>query len=463
MEPFHNKKTAKKPQAESSGKNGHTFAAARLKAARKGAVFAVCAILAILAAYSIISNSVRYTAVEAYPVNWRSNDSRTDAVDSVPAYIDRPALEPLSEPEPSKFTYNNGIYVDPNAKKTNKAVLMLTGDLMCVYAMQKSAMKGDTFDFNAGFNYVKPILERSDLAVGNLETVLSHTAPYKHEQTRIEGPGGMQQNCNAPSTFLDAVRYAGFNAVVTANNHNLDAGLQGITETLDNLSRYHLPNTGMFTNSNSRRFLLFDINGIQIAILSYATAFNTFDKLYDKQELDTYVNKYEQKKANSDIAAAKRAGAEFVIVFIHWGKQNSTAVTNNQYTYGQELADAGADYIVGGHPHVLNYYDILQAADGRSVPVIYSIGNFFTDMNEVDYINRDSLILQLELAKDADGVRIAKEGYIPCYIFLDFEGQRCVTVPCDAAFADEDINVELEHSRERIRLALGEKILQVLE
>jgi poly-gamma-glutamate synthesis protein (capsule biosynthesis protein) len=355
----------------------------------------------------------------------------------------------------------SGIDSGPQAKKTDKAVLMFAGDLMCSYEMQKSAMIGDAFAFNAGFNYVKPILELSDLAIGALETVISQTAPYMYEQAMIMSPGGMQYNCNAPAAFLDALAYAGFGVVVTANNHNLDAGLQGIAETLDNLDSCHLPNTGMFRQNMDSRFLLFDINGINIAILSYATAFNTFDGLYNKQALDICINKYGQNKARADIAAAKMAGADFIIVFIHWGKQNSVTVTNNQYLYGQELADAGADYIVGGHPHVLNPYDVLHTADGRNVPVIYSLGNFFTDMNEVAYINSDAVIWRLELEKSADGVRIADEGYIPCYIFQNFEGQRCVTVPCDSVLANMGAISELNDARERIRRSLGDKICEI--
>ena len=337
------------------------------------------------------------------------------------------------------------------------AVLMFTGDLMCVYETQNMAVQGDIYDVKAGFDYVKPILAESDLTIGNLETVLSPSAPYRHEQTMITSPDGLQQNCNAAATYLEALVYAGFSAVVTANNHNLDAGLVGIAETLDNLERYHLPHTGMFKGKNDSRFLLADINGINIALLSYATAFNTFDRLYSTQELNIHINKYDQKKAALDIATAKKEGADYVIVFIHWGMQNSTSVTKNQLTYAQQLADSGADYIVGGHPHVLNPYDICHTPDGRNVPVLYSLGNFFTDMNEIEYLNRDAVIWRLELKKDSSAAIIADESYIPCHIFLDFEGQHCVTVPCNTQLANTNARRELETARERIRRALGDK------
>ncbi|MCL1816325.1 MAG: AmmeMemoRadiSam system protein B [Clostridiales bacterium] len=402
-----------------------------------------------------------YPFINEYSIVIRADEAANSPVRHMLAWLLSPAGSRLVEdlgyvPVPRDFS---------GAPKPQAAVLMFTGDLMCVYQTKKSPLPDGGVVFDAGlkkaFNYVKPILAQCDLAVGNLETMLSATAPYKHEQAKISSPNGLQYNCNAPAAYLEALCYAGFGALVTANNHNLDAGLIGIEETLAGLERFFLPHTGMFKDKDERRFLLFELNGLNIALLSYATAFNTFDSLYSKQDLNIHINKYERKKAAMDIMAAKRAGADFVVVFIHWGKQNSSLVTENQFIYAQELADAGADYIVGGHPHVLNPYSRHQAADGRQVPVIYSLGNFFADMNEVGAINRDAVIWRLELKKEAQVTKIASEGYIPCHIFLDFEGQPCVTVPCSTPLANLDALNELEKARERIRRALGENINDV--
>ena len=419
-----------------------------------------CAIGVMLIVYLTVSSFIA-DLVDTEQLYSNSSSENQLAPPIIPGVtVDAGGLDSLyhSDTQPPRFVYTDGIYINPQAPITNKALLMFTGDLMCGYDMQKAAMSGDTFDFRACFSFVKSTLELSDLTIGSLETMVSQSAPYQYQQKEIPSPGGMQYNCNAPATYLEALRYAGFDALVAANNHNLDAGLTGITETLDNLESYNLLYTGMFREKTDSRFLLFDINGINVAILSYAAAFNTLDGLFDSQALNISLNKYEQNRARADIAAARTAGADFVMVFIHWGKQNSNTVTPSQYAYGQELADAGADYIIGGHPHVLNPYDILLAADGRSVPVIYSLGNFISDMSEIEYSNSDAVIWLLELKKSADSVTIADESYIPCYIFQNLEGQRYVTVPCDSELTDINAIRELNNARERIRRALGDKI-----
>ena len=192
---------------------------------------------------------------------------------SVPVHVDREALPPLGPVAEPRFAFADGVYVNPDAEKTNSAVLMLTGDLMCMSSQQNAVRSGDIYNFNASFDYVKPIFAQADFVMGNLETMLSQTAPYTSEQGKIYAPSGGKPNCNAPATYLDAVCYAGFDAVVTANNHNLDTGVQGIFETLDNLASYKLPQTGIFASAEHERFLIFDINGIRVALLSYSTLY----------------------------------------------------------------------------------------------------------------------------------------------------------------------------------------------
>ena len=76
------------------------------------------------------------------------------------------------------------------------------------------------------------------------------------------------------------------------------------------------------------------------------------------------------------------------------------------------MADAGADLIVGSHPHMVQRFSYIGAADGRLVPCAYSLGNFLTTMSELSG-NRDSAILRVELTRGADGIS-AKYSYIPC-------------------------------------------------
>jgi len=370
--------------------------------------------------------------------------------------VDRDPLPPLAYIEAARFQLHDGVYVNTESAASGKARLMVTGDLMCLLRQQRQAQTGDIFDFNASFAKVRPILAQGDFVIGNLETMLSHTWPYKIDETSIKG----QWNCNAPPTYLDALRYAGFDAVVNANNHSCDSGPQGIYETLDHLNRYQLLHTGLFTAPGQPHYILADVNGIRIAILSYALKFNGLDSALMPEELNTMVGVYSKQRIKADIDQAKAKGAEFVIAYIHWGNQNESTVNSAQRSYALEMANAGVDYIIGSHPHVLQPYDWVRSADGRKVPVLYSMGNFIASSDEVPG-NRDAIILQIELEKRAKRVNIVREGYYPCYVMDEIDGVSTVVVPISLTYRGGVMSAKFDQAQQRIVRALGSKISEL--
>lgn len=178
--------------------------------------------------------------------------------------------------------------------------------------------------------------------------------------TGMEGGG---YHCNAPASYLDAIRYAGFDVLVNANNHNCDSAVMGLMDTLDALDERGFMHTGTFRSESDDRVLYVKVNGIKLAILSYATYFNKIEGNFTQLGQDVLLNVYSAQRAQKDIAAAREKGAEFVLVYIHWGKEYTHKVGEQQLSWAQELADAGADYIVGSHPHALQPYRVMTAQD----------------------------------------------------------------------------------------------------
>ncbi|MCL1832256.1 MAG: CapA family protein [Oscillospiraceae bacterium] len=357
-------------------------------------------------------------------------------------------------PPPRFVLRDDGTYHNPDADPTNRAVLMFTGDLMASYKHDSAAGRG-RFDWSACYDYVGDVLFRSDFAMANLETMVSQSSPYIRAKTSIESPLGQLPYCNASPDFLKGVASV-FDAVATANNHNLDTGILGINETVDNLDDYNILSNGLFKSGGGDRFLSVDVNGIKVAFISYVSgSINGFAGLYSDEELEQ-INRYKRSTAARDIKAARNKGAEFVIVYMHWGTQNSQVISSSQLGAAQELADIGADYILGAHPHVLQEYRVLTATDGRKVPCYYSLGNFLSGMDMTpNNTNRDAVIACLELERDSDGtVRIVSEGYVPCYILLNYSGEQCVVKPMGEAYQNEA-------ARSRIRGALGNKVAEI--
>lgn len=278
------------------------------------------------------------------------------------------------------------------------------------------AQPAGQWDFDESFQYVRKILRRGDLVIGNLETMLSQSSPLTMQCRTLES----KPYLNSPVEFLDAIDYAGYDLLTLANNHNCDVGVRGLLETLENIDNYHFMRTGMFASEEEDRYLIVDVNGIKIGIVAYAAYFNTKDDNFTDEGQEVLLNRFFTDKARTDIRAAKKAGAEFVIAFMHWGKENTHETTYTQERYAYNVAKAGADYIVGSHPHALQPYDIIEVPGGREVPVIYSMGNFLSCMGKD--INNDTQILQLNLVKDDSGqVSVTSHRLYPCTIMPDLE------------------------------------------
>ena len=95
--------------------------------------------------------------------------------------------------------------------------------------------------------------------------------------------------------------------------------------------------------------------------------------------------------------------ADFVVVGVHWGVENSHTVVDAQRALAQSLADWGADLIVGTHPHVLQNAQWLTAADGRKVFTAYSLGNFISTQAKPDQLVGALLTVKLEKTTEPDG------------------------------------------------------------
>ena len=302
---------------------------------------------------------------------------------TLPGYtvMDR-AVPTLTKKAKRKNRYKvqlDGSYKNENAQEKDSCILMFAGDLMCQTRQQEAAQdKYDEYRFRESFYLVKNIFEKADFAVGNLECTLSEVSPYMSEEKAVDD----KPHCNAPATYLDALRYAGFDAVVTANSHSCDTGIDGILRTLDHIDRYKFIRTGTFS-PDDERFVIVDVNGIKIGLMGYATYYNTKDKYITDEGVKILLNKYSKETVIADVAAAKQKGAEFIVSYIHWGKEYTNEETEKQRIYAQELADAGVNYIIGSHPHALQPYDVITANDGRRVPCIYSMGNFVSHMTKV--------------------------------------------------------------------------------
>ncbi|MBE6608343.1 MAG: hypothetical protein E7633_07290 [Ruminococcaceae bacterium] len=372
-------------------------------------------------------------------------------------YVDRKAPEATVSTLSRYSKKNDGTYT--NEKSTNSASIILTGDLMATSTQHSYAKKGSNiYDFSHSFSLVRDIFSSADLVIGNLEMTLSQSNTYANEESKKLGVS----NCNSSPMYLDALKYAGYDALVTANNHTADSGAIGIIETIENLERYNFIHTGSNIERDSKRYSIIDVNGIKVALFSYnSKTYNGKLAFLTEDEQSYMLNHYDKNLIKSDIDNAKLCGAEFIIFYIHFGTQNSVTVTKNQLEIAQYLADCGVDFIAGSHPHILQKYSTVTAKDGREVPVIYSLGNFCSSMEELE-TNRDSIIFCLNIKKINGRVVIENMSYIPCYTATTVNGNHFVIVPIqsDNGYVDtlkiyDDLYIKIKESFDRTIKTIG--------
>lgn len=372
----------------------------------------------------------------------RGGDVVVDIGHDTPAPTAKPTTSPTAEPTP-----------EPTAEPTPAptpapvhATLMFVGDLMCLSSQQRGAKQqagGSGYDFSPSFAYVREVFNNADCVIGNLETSLSHSWPYATEQLNIDG----MPNCNGPKQYLGALKFAGFDALVLANNHCCDAGVQGIIETTQAVEEYGFPYTGLFREKDARRFVILDVKGIKVGLLSYAEFYNSKDKAVREAGCEYMINTYSKERIAEDIAAARAAGAELIVAYNHWGAEHTHQPTPKVVTHAQEMADAGVDIIIGSHSHAVQPVVWLTAADGRQVLCAYSMGNFVSSMGRSTA--NDTFIAEIGIVREGGSVRVESEKYHPCRVFPQLKGYWYVVVPTNVTIVNSIIP-QLKAAEERI-------------
>ena len=150
--------------------------------------------------------------------------------------------------------------------------------------------------------------------------------------------------------------------------------------------------------------------GIRIACLSYTYGTNG---MKEPKESPYAVEKLENTERVAEQIRYARPRADVVMVFPHWGDENSSEVSKEQERLARFFLDAGCDVVVGAHPHVVQKYEILRDPKGREMPVFYSLGNFVSGQSEE--VNRIGGLAGFDLVKGADGEVCIKDPELSCF------------------------------------------------
>ncbi len=280
--------------------------------------------------------------------------------------------------------------------------------------LRYAQVDSNLYDFKPCFEKVKPIFEESDFVMGNLETVVAG-----EERGYLGYPV-----FNTPVEYLEALKYAGFDLLITANNHATDQGREGIINTAANIkmSRLNYSGTNLFENDTSSVQILRS-NGISFAVLSYTYGINL--KNLERDEM-FMVNFIDTDRIRRDINRARNADAEIVILFFHFGKEYADEPNEYQRNIVRKSIEYGADIIIGSHPHSLQPIEFYETNNANIDTgfVAYSLGNFIS--NQRWRFSDCGVILNFEFEKNVytNKIRLSSVDYIPTWVFKGNNGRE---------------------------------------
>ncbi len=313
-----------------------------------------------------------------------------------------------------------GLEPEPEADIRTVTLKAVGGLYPHMAVLNENSLGGGEYDFWPAFEYIAPHFQEADLAMLTLETM---QAGQEISFWGVSGyTGGMNNGIltfNAPIELSHALKRAGINLYSFANNHCMDRGVKGLQATLENVRALGFDTTGAYLNKEERETVdMVEVKGIRIAFVAYTYWTNGIPvPAGEEYAVNLIPNDPDPEFKDispviADIKKARAAGADLVAVIPHWGEQYVDYPFELQREAARKMAAAGADFIIGGHPKFVQPCEWieLQEEDGgtRSVPVIYSLGNFYTDQHYpscssdlVEY----GMLMSLELSKDMDSGR----------------------------------------------------------
>jgi poly-gamma-glutamate capsule biosynthesis protein CapA/YwtB (metallophosphatase superfamily) len=284
--------------------------------------------------------------------------------------------------------------------------LLASGDVLAHRSVQARARaygahSGRPYDFRPMFTPIRPLVSAADLAVCHLETPLSASGRHLSGYPRF----------NAPPQLAAAIHGAGYDACSVASNHAMDQGARGVARTLAVLDRAGLRHAGTARSPREARPSILTVRRVRVALLSYTYGLNGFHPPPGRPWL---VNLLSPGRILADARAARRAGSQFTVVFLHWGQEYRSTPTPAQRTLARRLlADPSVDLIIGHHAHVLQP---VRRVGGKWVA--FGLGNSLSAQSAAccPAGTQDGVLLKVTILNRAGRLVVGRVDYVPTWV-----------------------------------------------
>ncbi len=293
--------------------------------------------------------------------------------------------------------------------------LMMVGDnLMHMGIVNTGRQEDGSYNYDFLFEGISEFLEEAELKIINQETILGGNDLGFSGYPRF----------NSPTEVGDAIVKAGFNVVLHSSNHTADKGLDGILHCVDYWERYpEVLAAGIYADEEKSRIPVVEIEGIRFAILNYTYAPNmeAFPREYEDHmdllcDYNPDTRRIDFKKLNEDVLAditEAEIMADFVIVCPHWGTEYTTTPSSYQKKFAAQMVEAGADIIIGTHPHVVQPVEWIEADNGNKALCYYSLGNYVSTQKQALCMLEGMAWVTIHVDEQGASITEEKTGVVP--------------------------------------------------
>ncbi len=346
----------------------------------------------------------------------------------IPERTSTPAETAVSEltPEP---TSKAAELAEPTAEHTSDVQTVSVGFIgdILIMTRQINDAKTDTgYDFSESFAIMSDVFDSVDIMCADFEgTFGGEDVPYTQPRETMspateENPNPTKpplQSFSAPDELAANLYSAGIDICTLANNHAMDRDDAGLFRTINVLRTAGIKTVG--TALSMEDFMtpcIVEQNGNKLGFVGATDILNGTAPSIDTENRAFALTRLDDETAKAQITACKQAGAEFIIIMVHWGFEHQSQEDASQREYAEQLAQWGADAIIGCHSHCpqpMDWISVLRDGQTITVPVVYSLGNFISNMSQENA--KYGVFAQLTLEKDAYDVRCSELGCLPLY------------------------------------------------
>lgn len=290
---------------------------------------------------------------------------------------------------------------EPIREQITKATFAAVGDVLIHRSLYHDAQTADGYDFYPMFDLVEPFLINTDLAMANPESMIGGEDIGLSDYPRF----------NSPYEIGTTLKDIGIDAVTMANNHTLDRGEKAVLNAIAHWDSIGMIYTGAYkSEEDSNQLRVVERNDISFALLGYTYGTNGIPIPEGKEYL---VNLIDVERMIADIEQACNK-ADVIVVQLHFGNEYERMPSTGQREMVEQLSAAGADLIIGHHPHVLQPFEWIEREDGRRTFVAYSLGNFISGQEGV--YREIAGIVHLDVKKRSLGEEVTIELSNPSFL-----------------------------------------------